>query len=152
MSTLFVLRRAVLVVALLGLLGLGAELMAVGHWYAAGQLIPFIAVLGTVLVSLFYLIYERRWTIVGLRIVALLLVLTGLYGALEHHGAQSELRSAGRANENAAPPEQDAKPLFGLPEAGANALNGPAPLSAPLAMSGLGVLVFLSLYRREEEL
>jgi hypothetical protein len=152
MSTLLVLRRALLGVTVLGLLGLGAELIAVGHWYAAGQLIPFIAVLGTVLASLFYLVFERRWTTGGLRLVSLLLILTGLYGALEHHKAQGELRSAGRANQNAAPPEQGARPLFGLPEAGPNALNGPAPLSAPLAMSGLGVLLFLSLYRREEEL
>ena len=150
-SPLFVIRRSLLALALLGLLGLGAELVAVGHWYGPGQLIPFIAIGGTVLVSLLYLTFERPWTTVFLRVVAVLLVLTGLLGALQHGKAESGLRAAGRANESGASSEANARPMFGLAPAAPSLLNGPAPISAPLAMSGLGVLLLLSLYGRERE-
>lgn len=150
-SPLFVIRRSLLALTLLGLLGLGAELVAVGHWYGPGQLIPFIAIAGTVLVSLLYLAFERPWTTMFLRVVAVLLVLTGLLGAVQHGKAESALRAAGRANESGASAEANARPMFGLAPAGPSLLNGPAPVSAPLAMSGLGVLLLLSLYGREQE-
>ncbi|MFC4456216.1 hypothetical protein [Deinococcus sonorensis] len=152
MPTLLIIRRALMGLTVLGLLGLGAELAAVAHWYGPGQLIPFVAIGGTVLTTLLYLTHERRWTRTFLRVVAVLLTLTGLYGALEHSKVEPELRHAGRANESAAPLEAGARPLLGLPAATPNLLNGPAPLSAPLAMSGLGLLLFLSLYRREQDL
>lgn len=148
---MFVIRRSLLALVLVGLLGLGAELIAVGHWYAPGQLIPFIAIGGTVLVSVLYLTFERHWTTMFLRVVAVLLVLTGLLGGLQHGKAESVLRAAGRADESGAATATNAKPMFGLAPASPNLLNGPAPLSAPLAMSGLGILLFLSLYGREQE-
>jgi hypothetical protein len=151
-SPLLVIRRSLLILVLLGLLGLGAELIGVGHWYAPGQLIPFIAIGGTVVVSLLYVAFERPWTTMVLRVVAVLLILTGLLGALQHGKAETSLRAAGRANESGASPDVRAKPMFGLAPAAPNLLNGPAPLSAPLAMSGLGLLLLLSLYRREHEL
>ena len=151
-SPLLVIRRSLLIVTLLGLLGLGAELIAVGHWYAPGQLIPFIAIGGTVVVSLLYVAFERPWTTMFLRVVAVLLVLTGLLGALQHGKAEASLRAAGRANESGASADVRGKPMFGLAPAAPSLLNGPAPLSAPLAMSGLGLLLLLSLYRREHEL
>jgi hypothetical protein len=148
---MFVIRRSLLALVLVGLLGLGAELIAVGHWYAPGQLIPFIAIGGTVIVSMLYLTFERPWTTMFLRVVAVLLVLTGLLGGLQHGKAESALRAAGRADESGAATAATAKPMFGLAPASPNLLNGPAPLSAPLAMSGLGILLFLSLYGREQE-
>ena len=150
-SPLFVIRRSLLALVLLGLLGLGAELIAVGHWYAAGQLIPFIAIGGTVIVSVLYLTFERPWTTLFLRVVAVLLVLTGLLCAVQHGKAESGLRAAGRAGESGTPTAANAEPMFCLPPASPNLLNGPAPLSAPLAMSGLGLLLFLSLYGREKD-
>ena len=149
---MFVIRRSLLALVLIGLLGLGAELIAVGHWYAPGQLIPFIAIGGTVIVSVLYLTFERPWTTMFLRVVAVLLVLTGLLGAVQHGKAESALRAAGRADESGAATAANAKPMFGLAPASPNPLNGPAPLSAPLAMSGLGILLFLSLYGREQEM
>ncbi|GAA4003688.1 hypothetical protein GCM10022631_13300 [Deinococcus rubellus] len=148
---MFVIRRSLLALVLLGLLGLGAELIAVGHWYAPGQLIPFIAIGGTVIVSVLYLTFERPWTTIFLRIVAVLLILTGLLGALQHGRAEAALRAAGRANESGAGTVASAKPMFGLAPPVPSLLNGPAPLSAPLAMSGLGLLLLLSLYGREQE-
>jgi hypothetical protein len=150
-SPLFVIRRSLLALVLLGLLGLGAELIAVGHWYAPGQLIPFIAIGGTVIVSVLYLTLERPWTTLFLRVVAVLLVLTGLLGAVQHGKAESGLRAAGRSGESGTPTTANAKPMFGLAPASPNLLNGPAPLSAPLAMSGLGLLLFISLYGREKD-
>ena len=103
------------------------------------------------LVSVLYLTFERPCTTMFLRIVALLLVLTGLLGGLQHGKAESALRAAGRADESGAAIAANAKPMFGLAPASPNLLNGPAPLSAPLAMSDLGMLLFLSLYGREQE-
>jgi hypothetical protein len=150
-SPLFVIRRSLLALVLLGLLGLGAELIAVGHWYAPGQLIPFIAIGGTVIVSVLYLTLDRPWTTLFLRVVAVLLVLTGLLGAVQHGKSEAGLRAAGRAGESGKPTAAKAEPMFGLAPASPNLLNGPAPLSAPLAMSGLGLLLFLSLYGREQD-
>lgn len=150
-SPIFFIRRSLLILVLLGLLGLGAELIAVGHWYAPGQLIPFIAIGGTVIVSLLYLTFERPWTTLFLRVVAVLLILTGLLGAVQHGKAEPALRAAGRANESGAGTVANEKPMFGLAPASPSLLNGPAPLSAPLAMSGLGLLLLLSLYGREQE-
>jgi len=150
-SPLLVIRRSLLILVLLGLLGLGAELVAVGHWYALGQLIPFIAIGGTVIVSLLYLVFERPWTTLALRLVAVLLTLTGLLGAVQHGKAESSLRAAGRADESAASTDVHARPMFGLAPPTPGLLNAPAPLSAPLAMSGLGLLLLLSLYGREHE-
>lgn len=122
----------------------------VGHWYASGLLIPFIAIGGTVIVSLVYMASERPWTTADLRVVAVLLILTGLLGALQHGKAEPSLRAAGRANESGATTDVRAKPMFGFAPAAPCSSDGPAPLSAPLAMSGLGVLL-LSLYRRGHE-
>jgi hypothetical protein len=152
MFTLKTLRRGIIVVTLLGLLGLGAELAAVGHWYGPGQLIPFVLILLAVLSGLWFLAGERRTALLSARVVSVLLILGGLYGALEHTGKESELRQAGRQNELGKPAEADEKPVLGLPEPSSNFLNGPAPLSAPLALSGLGLLLFLALYRREHDL
>lgn len=151
MFTLNSLRRAVVIVTLLGLLGLGAELAAVGHWYGPGQLIPFILILLAVLSGWWFLAGERRPALLSVRLVSVALVLGGLYGALEHTGKEGELRQAGRQNELGKPAELDEKPVLGLPEPTSNFLNGPAPLSAPLALSGLGLLLFLAVYRREHD-
>jgi hypothetical protein len=144
-------RRAVVIVSMLGLLGLAAELISVGHWYGPAQLIPFAMILLGVIAGLVYLIRDTSGSRLLLRVAAVIVALGGLYGALQHNEKNPELRQAGRAGENAMPPE--AKPgepgLLGLPAPTPNVLNGPAPLSAPLAMTGLGLLLFLSLYRRE---
>jgi hypothetical protein len=147
------LRRAVVVVSVLGLLGLAAELVSVGHWYGPAQLIPFAMILLGVVAGLVYLIRETTGSRLLLRAAAVIVALGGVYGALQHNEKNPGLRQAGRAGENAMAAEtRPGEPgLLGLPAPTPNALNGPAPLSAPLAMTGLGLLLFLSLYRREAD-
>lgn len=147
------LRRSLILLALLGLLGLGAELAAVGHWYGFGQLIPF-AVLGlALLTSVACLVHERAWTRLALRVAGVLMVLSGAYGVIEHTGKNPELLHAGRTGALATSPEaRSGEPgVLGLPAPRPNWLNGPAPVSAPAAMSGLGLLLLLALYKREED-
>ena len=151
MNTVLWFRRGIVVVVLLGLLGLSAELFAVGHYYGLGQLIPFVLMGLALLGGVWVLLSDTGAALWTARVLAVLLLLGGLYGAYKHTGAESDLRQAGRQNELARPPEPDAKPLLGLPAPTANILNGPAPLSAPLAMSGLGLLLFMALYRREQD-
>ncbi|BDP44579.1 hypothetical protein DAETH_45480 (plasmid) [Deinococcus aetherius] len=153
MTHILTLRRALVVLGLLGLLGLAAELAAVGHWYGPSQLIPFAAILVGVLAGALYLSTERAWTRLAVRAAAALLVLTGAYGAVEHTSKNPELRREGRSGALGTPPE--ARPgesgVLGLPAPRPGWLNGPAPVSAPLAMSGLGLLLLLALYRREAD-
>ena len=144
-------RRAFITVVLLGLIGLSAELFSVGHYYGPGQMIPFVLMGLTLIGGLWVLFSDGQAALWTVRVLAILLLLGGLYGAVKHTGAEADLRQAGRQNELAKPPEPDAKPLLGLPAPTANVLNGPAPLSAPLSMSGLGLLLFLALYRREQD-
>ena len=153
MTYVLTLRKMLVSLGVLGLLGLAAELAAVGHWYGPGQLMPFLAIVVGVLASAWYLIADGARSRLALRVTAALLVVAGLWGALEHTGVNPRLRQDGRAGESAVPPE--AKPgesgLFGLPAPTPNWLNGPAPVSAPLALSGLGVLLLAALYRREAD-
>jgi len=144
-------RKALMALVFAGLLGLALELVLVSHWYKLGQLIPFVAIAGTLGVSLIFMLRPAYLLLVGLRIVAVLLMLTGLLGAFEHLQANPRLLGEGRANLSARP--ADAKDvrvgIAGLPILPASPLEGPAPLSAPLAMSGLGVLLFLALHKLE---
>ncbi len=153
MNHVLILRKTLVAFGLLGLLGLAAELAAVGHWYDPGQLIPFVAIFLGVVAGGWYLLADGPASRLTLRAVGALLVVAGLWGALEHTGVNPELRQAGRVGDRGTSPE--ARPgeagLFGLPAPTPNWLNGPAPVSAPLAMSGLGLLLFLALYRREAD-
>ncbi|WP_102125983.1 hypothetical protein [Deinococcus planocerae] len=153
MTHVLTLRKALVVLGLLGLLGLAAELAAVGHWYGPSQLIPFAAIAAGVGAAALFLGTDRAWSRLLLRAAAALLVVTGVYGAVEHTGKNPELLREGRAGALGTSPE--ARPgepgVLGLPAPRANWLNGPAPVSAPLAMSGLGLLLGLALYRREAD-
>lgn len=95
MNHVLTLRRMLVFLGVLGLLGLAAELAAVGHWYGLGQLIPFAAILGSVVVCAWYLFADDVRSRLALRVVAALLVLTGLYGALEHTGREPEAAPRG---------------------------------------------------------
>ena len=151
MTNILWFRRAFIVIVLLGLLGLGAELAAVGHWYNLGQLIPFTLIVLGIIAGLWFVAADSKAALWTARVVAALLILGGLFGALQHNEVEGELRQAGRQNALGTAPEPDAKPILGLPAPGDNILNGPAPLSAPLALSGLGLLLFLALHRREQD-
>jgi hypothetical protein len=148
--TLDLIQKALIVLSAAGLLGLGFELVLVNHWYLLAQLIPFVAIGGAVACMLLYLLHERMWTLRLLRLVGWLLILTGLVGAYFHLKYNPALIAAGHPNISAVPlgMHPSSPTALGLPHIAPSPLSGPAPVSAPLAMSGLGVILLLALVGR----
>jgi len=80
------LRGMVLALVLLGLLGVAAELMLLGHYEPGWQRAPLIAVVVALASLGLHGFRPSRRTVLGIRVVMLGLTLVGLWGVVQHFG------------------------------------------------------------------
>jgi hypothetical protein len=89
---LVVLRRVILAVLLMGMAGLLLELTLLNHYEDLKQWIP-LAVLSAGLVSiLVQLAHQRAWTLMIVRLIMVLFILSGLLGMYFHYHGSREFQ------------------------------------------------------------
>jgi hypothetical protein len=92
-ATLAALRRLLLAVLLLGLLGTGTELVLMGHDEDAWQMIPLVVLAAAIAASLAMVTSRHRPGIAGLfRLAMILLVVSGGLGTILHYRANMEFK------------------------------------------------------------
>ena len=128
------LRRFLLVVSALLLLGTLMELWLVGHTESFVQLIPFaLSGLGLILATV-VLLHERRSTLLALRVCALLLMLGSLFGVYEHIIGNIAFQT-------------EVNPSAPAREVLVAAMSGGNPLLAPGILALAAVLAIAATYR-----
>ncbi len=135
-ATLERLRRALLVLFLLGALGAGVELLLIGHTESRWQLVP-LALLGVSLLALFaHALVRRSATVRIFQLTMLLFVLAGGAGVVLHYQGKVEFKLESN-------PALRGFELFRAAVAGAAV----PPVLAPGFMSLLGLLGLAYAYR-----
>lgn len=134
-SALPAVRRILLAILLLGLLGTGTELFLVGHFEDSWQLIPFV-LLGLGLVVIAWQIGRPSYASVrAMQVTMILFVVGGLVGLVLHYRGNMEF-------------QLEANPSLGGLELFWKVMKAKAPPAlAPAAMSQLGVLGLAYTYR-----
>ena len=92
MLPLTVIRRVILGVLLLGMTGLLAELLLIGHYEDSPQFIPLILTGVGVVTLLVQLVYPRGWTLSLVTIVMALFIGAGVLGMYFHFHGSSEFQ------------------------------------------------------------
>ncbi len=128
------LRRGVLLIFVLGTVGLGAELLLLGHFAAWRQQVPLVLLaLGLVLLAV-RLRYRGAIILRLFRLTMLAFVLGGLLGLWFHLNSNMEF-------------ELEMYPTLSGPELLFKALGGAMPALAPMALAQLGMIGFLYTYQ-----
>lgn len=89
---LVTIRRVILGVLLLGMAGVLAELALLGHYESLNQWIPLGVLAAGLLVVLLQLSHPRPWTLVAVRLVMVLFILSGLLGMYLHYQGSREFQ------------------------------------------------------------
>ena len=128
MNTEVQLRRLVLALFSIGLAGIGAELLALGHFEDQWQLVPFFVISVALFGAALQTFAASPATVRFLRVVAVVLILTGATGIVLHYRGNLEFQLETN-------PELSGWPLF------ERILHAKAPPAlAPGAMAQLGLL------------
>ncbi len=128
-------RRLIMAVVIVGIVGIGAELVLLEHWESALQWTPLIALIAATLVILSAGIHPTRTRILALRIVMLALVLVGILGIGLHWRSNALL-------ELEMNPSAEGWPFI------RRVLFGGTPLLAPGAIMHLGLIGLAATYRQ----
>jgi hypothetical protein len=120
-------RRLLLATLLLGLVGVGAELLLLGHFEDVPQYVPLVLIGVTLLLLLSHGLVRSHWTVRVLQGAMVAFVLSGILGTWLHYqgNAQFELEIT---------PDMLFWPLFKA------AMAGATPVLAPGAMIQLGLI------------
>jgi hypothetical protein len=89
---LVTIRRVILGVLLLGMIGLLVELSLLGHYADLQQAIPLAVLASGLAAVLLHLIYPRSWTLASVWIVMALFVVSGLLGMYFHYRGSREFQ------------------------------------------------------------
>ena len=133
-----VFRRLIMAVVIVGIVGIGAELVLLEHWESALQWTPLIALVAATLVILSAGIHPTRARILALRVVMLALVLVGILGIWLHWRSNALLEL--EMNQSA-----EGWPFI------RRVLFGGTPLLAPGAIMHLGLIGLAATYRQLAE-
>ena len=129
------LRRLILALLALGLAGVGVELVALGHFEDPLQLVPLGLIAGALGVIAWHAVAGRRNSLRALRVIALLLMVSGGAGVFFHYRGNMEFQ----LDTN---PDLSGWPLF------AKILHAKAPPAlAPGVMAQLGLLGLIYTFR-----
>jgi len=131
-----VIRRWLLGLVVLGLTGVAAELLLLGHYEDATQLIPLILVVAGFAVIGWHVTTKSAVSVVAFRLVMVLLVFAGLLGVVLHYRGNLEFQLE-------TDPTAHGFALF------MKVLHAKAPPAlAPAALSQLGLLGLVYAYRQ----
>ena len=129
------LRRLILALLALGLAGVGVELVALGHYEDPLQLVPLGLIAAALGVIAWHAVAGRRNSLRALRVIALLLMVSGGAGVFFHYRGNMEFQ----LDTN---PDLSGWPLF------AKILHAKAPPAlAPGVMAQLGLLGLIYTFR-----
>ena len=132
-TTLFRLRRFLLVLSILMFGGTVVELLLVKHWGDVVQLIPFaLCGLGSIS-ALLALLRPRRATLLGLRVCMGAVVCGSLFGIYEHLSNNIAF-------------QQEIKPNAPMADVLVSAVAGANPLLAPGALAAAALLALAASY------
>ena len=126
-ATLLLVRRALLATLLLGLLGIGTELLLIEHTEDAWQWAPLGLIAAALLVIIWHAAAPGRTSLMAIRATMLLFIASGFVGTLLHYRGNTEF-------ELERSPELGGFALFGA------AMTGATPALAPGTMILLGLL------------
>ena len=91
-TALIAIRRVILGVLLLGMLGLIVELSLLGHYEDVLQWIPIAVLVGGVATLLLQLARPRRWTLLLVELVMVLLIGCGVFGMYLHYSGSRQFQ------------------------------------------------------------
>ena len=128
-------RRLILAAVVIGIVGIGAELILLEHWESPLQWTPFIGLLAATLVIFRAAIYPTRSRILALRAVMLALVAVGAAGLWFHWRSNALL-------ELEMDPSSEGWPFI------RRVLFGGTPLLAPGAIMHLGLVGLVATFRQ----
>jgi hypothetical protein len=89
---LVTIRRVILGVLLLGMIGLLVELSLLGHYADLQQAIPLVVLAAGLAAIILHLIYPRAWTLAGVWIIMALFIISGLLGMYYHYRGSREFQ------------------------------------------------------------
>jgi hypothetical protein len=133
-ATADVVRRGLLYVLLIGLVGMEAELLLLKHIDGVWQLVPVVLIAVALLVLAFYAVTRGAGSIRALQLVMALFVASGVVGAIQHFRGNVVY-------------ERDSNPSLSGLELYKSAMMGSTPALAPGAMIQLGLIGLLFTYR-----
>ncbi|MDA1095399.1 MAG: hypothetical protein O3A25_19380 [Acidobacteria bacterium] len=128
------LRRFLSGVVMLGVLGMGAELLLIGHTDGLSQLVPVVLLLVAALVLGWSVVRPRSMTVWGVRLAMTAFVTSGLVGVVLHY----------RGNEAF---ELEMYPTLSGAGLVYETLTGATPVLAPGSMALLGLVGLAATYR-----
>lgn len=126
-DTLGALRRLLLGIATLGLIGIGVELLLLGHFEDWWQLVPLVLVAGSLLSIAWHVVEKGRASLRAVRWMMGLCVASGILGMFLHYRGNTEF-------------ELEMMPGIEGMELFRNAITGATPALAPGAMIQLGLI------------
>ena len=134
-AVLATLRRFLLILLVLGLAGVGAELVALAHYEDSWQLAPLVLIVLAVFVIGWHVLDGSAATVHGLRIVMVMFIAAGIVGIVLHYRGNLEFQLE-------LDPSQSHWTLFG------KVIRAHAPPAlAPGAMAQLGLLGLVYTFR-----
>ena len=132
---LFLIRRFILALFALGLVGISVELIVLRHYEDSWQLVPLFLLGLALAIVIWHLFDKSAATIHGLRMIAVFFVITGVTGIVLHYRANLEFQLDMDSS-------QHGWPLF------FKVIHAQAPPAlAPGAMAQLGLLGWLYTFR-----
>lgn len=134
-NALSVIRRVLLAILTLGLLGTGAELLLLGHYEEARQLIPVVLVAASLLAVAWHVVAGGAASIRALQATMVLAVCSGFVGVVLHYRGNREFQL------ETDPSLVGARLFWKVMQAKA------PPALAPAAMTELGLLGLAYTYR-----
>ena len=141
-DTVAILRRALLFLASIAVVGTAIELASLRHWKRSIQVVPWF-VLGGLIVGIVLAVVPTRPTIRAARVIAVAAMLCAVFGVYEHI----------KANYNVAPLDYRYTDRWATMSwtsrwwAAANKTVGPSPPLAPAALLYAGLCVLFSTVR-----
>jgi hypothetical protein len=134
-ETLAFIRKLLLVVLAVGLLGSATDLMLLGHYEDAWQVVPLVLIAVAVLIVVWVLVKNTAAAVTALRITMVLCVASGVIGTMLHFNGNREFQ-------HELDPSLSGWALF------STVMTAKAPPAlAPGAMIQLGLIGLVSTYR-----
>jgi hypothetical protein len=132
--TLASLRQFLLAALTVGAIGIGVELLFIGHVEDRLQLVPVVLLTAGVAVVLWHMVRPGRASVRTMRLLMRLFVASGIVGVGLHYRGNHEF-------------EREMYPTMAGAELVRNTLTGATPVLAPGSMALLGLIGLAAVYR-----
>jgi hypothetical protein len=127
-------RRMLLLILVLGLVGTGTELLLLEHFEDVWQTIPLALIAAGLLTLAAHGVSRRASTVMAIQVVMALCAASGAFGVVLHYRGNAEF-------------EREMSPSIGGVELFAKSMMGATPALAPGTMTLLGLLGLVYTYR-----